>query len=136
MPAKAVPGIPLGWQQFVVSLVFIVIVPLAVLGMDLSIKSEIPDQDLFLTLGLYTVATGASSCSIALLAVSIVMTGAYLVAYGVTAAHASGCPEAFKPPSITGYLVRYGPALIFTIICGLERYNRHVVGGELFWDFK
>jgi hypothetical protein len=63
------------------------------------------------------------------------MSCSYLVAYGITAAQGS-CGDDPAAMSPAGLALRYIPVVIFTVICALERYNRHVVKGELFWDFK
>jgi hypothetical protein len=127
---------PAPWQQFSVSIIFIVLVPLAVLLLDVFIKHQIPDGDLFLTFAIYLVATGASSRSIAILAASIALGAAYFIAYGVAAAAPEACPPPETSHTTAGYFFRYGSPVIFTAICAAERYNRHVVETEKFWDFK
>jgi hypothetical protein len=61
---------------------------------------------------------------------------AYLLAYGLVVQSGADCAGHINHPSLAGYGFRYIPAVIFTAICVLERYNRHVVQVELFWDFK
>jgi hypothetical protein len=112
------------------------VVPLSVLVIDLWVKGKIPEPDLYLTLALYIIATGASSRSIALMAASIVLTGGYLVAYG-RALDVPDCPpltEAAYKASL--FIAQYGPASVFTVFGVAERYNRHVAEIEKFWAFE
>jgi hypothetical protein len=123
------------WQQFGLSLLFLIVAPLAILVIDLFLKQKIPDQDLYITFAIYIVGIGAASRQKFLLGVSMLLSGAYFVAYGVSAGLPEACPSSYSPYTIGGFVVRYLPAVIFTLGCGVERYRRHVVADERFWAF-
>ena len=124
------------WQQFGLSILFLIVAPLAILVVDLFLKHKIPDQDLYITFAIYIIGIGAASKAKFLLGVSMLLSGAYFVAYGVSAGLPEACPSSYAPYAIGGFAVRYLPTLFFTLGCGVERYRRHVVADERFWDFR
>jgi hypothetical protein len=128
-------SMPLAWQQFLLSVLFLVVVPLSAIVADLAIKGEVADQDLYLTLAVYFVATGATSRSQLILGVSIILSAAYFVSYGVVVARPLACPPIAPGHSLVADAVIYGFPLIFTAFSAIERYKRHVMKAEKFWDF-
>jgi hypothetical protein len=125
-------GLNTNQQQFALALMFIVALPLAPLPIDLFLKKCIPDSDLYLTFALYIISMGASSKAPALMGLSTILAGAYLFTYGVVATQTEqGCVS----HEVGGLFFRYMPVVLFVIVHVGERYNRHIVAPEKFWDF-
>jgi len=133
---KSIPTMPKVWQQFLISVLFIVFFPLAVLAIDLATKGRIPDQDLYLTFSLYIIGAGTGSREEFTLAISMILSLGYLLVYGFSASMGLDCRPVLTAVTPWGYFWRYGPTLVFSCFVVSERYNRHVVNSERFWDFS
>jgi hypothetical protein len=48
------------WQQFGLSILFLIVAPLAILIIDLFLKHQIPDQDLYITFAIYISGTSGN----------------------------------------------------------------------------
>jgi len=116
------------WQHFILSLLYVSLLPLLPLGLELWLKGTLTDQSLTLTTAIYSVTVGASSKDRLLFGVGILFAIVFSSAFGVVL-------KAPTPPDNT----RAACFVVLTILTALnvtDRWNRHMVENEKFWDFK
>jgi hypothetical protein len=122
--ARRIPGIPRHWQDFGLSILWVLVFPALPLLLELGFTGQVRPETLLLTGAIYPVSISASSSNPFLLGISLVISVLLAVAYGRATVGAV--------PTWAMILSGFSIGLIF-VIHGLERYNKHVAGnGEPF----
>ena len=132
--AKKIPGLPGHWQQFVLCLVFHLVLPLLPLGVELLVAQRISVSSLSLSAAMYSISIGGSSKSRLQFGLSILICIAYSIIFGLTvpgAPASSQVAQALNPSSAYG---AWALGFIF-VMHAAERYNRHVVERAPYWEF-
>lgn len=122
--ARRIPAVPRHWQQFGLSILWVLIFPVLPPLLELGFTGKVRPETLLLTGAIYPVSISASSSSPLLLGISLVISVLLAVAYGRATVGVV--------PTWAMILSGFSIGLIF-VIHGLERYNKHVAGdGEPF----
>ncbi len=125
---RRIPSVPKNIQNFGLSFIFIVILPLLPLFLELWCSSTISAKSLAIATAIYSVSIGVSSHDRLLFGFSIIISISFSVAFG----HAVS----------TGNAPAYGSILAgMAILCIsgahlMERWNRHAIDSEEFGFFK
>lgn len=125
--ARRLPGLPDHIQEFGLCILFHLLLPLLPLVIEWAVRGRILPGTLFLLLAVYPVTIGVSSRSRLLLGATIVIGLVYSTFFGISSGGMRIVPNAY----FVGYACLGCVILIHTV----ERYNRHVVDRELFWEF-
>lgn len=131
--ARRVPGLPQSWQQLLLAVAFVLFWPMAPLVIDLIFFSEVHDVTLFLTAGLSIIGIGIASKSLLQLGFTIIISVGYMMAYGAIALHPN---DVHSAQTTMSWVLRWLPLSLCLIWHLFERYNRHVVDLERFWEFS
>jgi hypothetical protein len=113
-----------GWQQFGVSILFVLILPLIPLLIERGFAGKVEPETLVLIGIIYPISISASSPSILLFSIAVMVSIFLSIAYGIAAAGTA-------IPGWSAYLSIAINCLVF-IVHGFERYNKHVRKGESF----
>lgn len=122
------PGLPEHVQQFLVSLIFVLLFPLMPLWVEGVVMGYISATSLILTGSIYLVSVGLVSRSPALMAFCAL--GGFMYAFAYAAAlHPHLGPHLPRPADMT-----HGSGIVVVfVIHAIERYNRHWAEGLPFW---
>jgi hypothetical protein len=118
--------IPKHWEYFLLSMMFVLILPLLPLFMELFATREIKPDSMAMAIAMYAVGIGVTSRSQVVFG-SCLLTGIiFAVVYGV----------AVKSPSVapSGRICWFTIGLVF-LIHGIERFQRHVQQRTPFLEF-
>jgi len=121
--ARRIPGIPRHWQQFGLSILWVLMFPALPLLLELGFTGRVRPETLLLTGAIYPVSISASSSSPLLLGISLMVSVLLAVAYGRATVGAV--------PPWTMTLAVVSICAVF-VVHGLERYNKHVLSRESF----
>jgi len=123
-----VPGLPYYWENYFVSVIFHLLLPLFPLLIELWQLGKIGNRSIILAASMYTISIGASSRSRLMFGITVAVSLLYAFLYGISISGGSTSPGFAQTFSETG--------IIFVFIThALERYNRHVVERRPFWKF-
>jgi hypothetical protein len=121
-----IPGIPNYWENFWVSILLHLLLPLFPLAIELIQNGIISKNSLVLAASMYTISIGVSSRSRLMFAFTIATSVFYAFLYGIVSGQST--TTIAEPASIIGILATF-------IVHAGERYNRHVVDRAPFWEF-
>ena len=124
---RTIPGIPKSCQDYLLSILYHLILPLLPLIIEYWITAEVKESSLMLVASLYSVSIGASSRNRLLFGISILIGILFAVAFGVLSSGTAQLPHC----KVFGYVC------IISIFCihALERYNMHIIEGLSYWRF-
>jgi len=125
---RRIPGLPDYWENYLLCLLFHMLLPLLPLALELWQIGNVSEKSLTLAASMYSIAIGVSSRSQLFFGITIVISIILAVAYGI----ASG-PQQPLPRSGT---FAFGSICTVFILHTLERYNRHIVDKLPFLEFK
>lgn len=118
----------LSWRQWAFALISQVLLPLLPIGLEKYFTSTVSESGLSMAAAMFCLSVGASSRYLVVFTLSF-LAGLFLSAcYGYTLAH----PNKLAYLSLTseGSIITFGAG--FTV----ERFARHVLGKEVYVDFK
>lgn len=121
------PEIPEEWQHFILSVLYISLLPLLPLGLELWLKGSLSETSLTLTTAIYSVTVGSSSKSRLVFGGGILVAIIFSSAFGVILG-ASKVPKGTMEACIV-------VIVLLTIFNLLDRWNHHMVDRKKFWDF-
>ena len=124
---KEIPGLPRTWGQFVLCVFYHMAAPLAPLVLEWGLSGSVSIKSATLTICLYALALANSSRDPTLFGLGLVVAIVMAVIFGI----------------VTGGTTEPKWAKVLTWICAaaiafthmIERYNRHIIGLEPFWEF-
>jgi hypothetical protein len=120
----ALPVVPEHWQNFLLSLVFRMLLPLLPIAVELAMKGSVSEQSGTLAASMYSLALGISSRSRLFFGIAIALSIVYSVAFGIA------ITQQAKP----GQHALWAIGAIFALHA-CERYNRHVCDRSPFLEF-
>ncbi len=121
-----IPGLPSYWENFWVSILLHLLLPLFPLAIELIQNGVISKNSLVLAASMYTISIGVSSRSRLMFAFTIAASVFYAFLYGIVSGQST--TTIAEPASLIGILATF-------IVHSGERYNRHVVDRAPFWEF-
>jgi hypothetical protein len=124
---RRIPGIPDAWQQYGLCLLFHLFLPFLPLIIEYALHRRVEPKTSLLFLSVFPLSVGVSSRNRLMFGVTIVFGLIYSVFFGLI----SGGLPLDQSVSDIGYYCLAG----IVITHALERYNRHVVDSEPFWEF-
>ena len=124
--AGRIAGIPKAWQNFFISLVLHLGLPLLPLLLERWFSGRIESKSAALTAALYSMAIGLSSRSVALFGIGICMCVAFSAAFGYLSR---------DPKLIAADTSSYIAIGAIFLVHAIERYNRHVIDQRPFFEF-
>jgi len=123
-----IPGLPYYWENFLASILMILLLPLLPLVIEWVRQGVINEASLALSASMYTISIGVTSRSRLIFAIAIFASVFYAFLYGSATDIASTYPLFLYKAAVWG--------IIFTFILHtLERYNKHVADRTPFWEF-
>jgi hypothetical protein len=125
---RRAPELPEEWQHFILSVLYLTLLPLIPLALELWLKGKLSETSLTLVTAIFSVTIGASSNNRVLFGVGILLAIVFSSAFGVVLNTA-------QPPNGTREAC-FVVLLLLSVFHIFERWNRHVVDGEKFWSFK
>lgn len=122
-----IPSMPDNWQNFLLSIMFHMFLPLLPLIIELWITNNVKGDSIAIVAALYALSIGVSSRNKVLFGVCIVIGVVFSFAYGVS----------FINQQALSNLVQYSSVSIFSVFLAHagERWNIHIVDGEKYWNF-
>lgn len=127
MPSRRVPGIPDHWQNYLLSVIFHMALPLLPLGLELITTGKLEDKSIILIAALYGITVGVASASGLMFGFGVVIGIVFSSVYGVTEAGA-------KVAALSVGFAKMSMVIVFVAQI-LERYNRHVVDRHPYFEF-
>lgn len=136
------PEIPDSWQQFFLSLLFQIVLPLIPLMIEQLCTNDISEQSSTITAAIYTITTGISSEQEWQFGLSIVSSLIFSALFGFVIFIAQ--PQLANNPEILSAQKSALPLIkslsfwgigVISVVHGIERFNRHVVDGNSYWNF-
>lgn len=124
---RRVPEIPEEWQHFLLSVLYLSVLPLIPLGLELWLKGSLSETSLTLTTAIYSVTIGASSKNRLLFGVGILLAIIFSSAFGVVLG-AAQAPKGTREACLVVLML----LMLFNLI---DRWNDHMADGKKFWDF-
>lgn len=121
---KVIRDISPEWRHFGASLAFTIVLPLVPLLIEAWYENEITAQSLTLATAIYAATIGVSSKNVVLLAITLLVSVVYAVAFG----RIMGTGEIPDGCSAAAMLSLAG----ITVVHVCERYIKHVAKGESF----
>jgi hypothetical protein len=121
------PGLPPEWENFDLCMMFHLPLPLLPLGVEYVASGKITGPSVTMASGMYVIGVGTSSRSTLQFGLRFVLCILNSVAYGLLIAKPGADSTAI-------YWSSAGLILIF-VMHALERYNRHVVDLDPYWEF-
>jgi hypothetical protein len=125
---RRLPGIPNHVEQFGICILFHLMLPFLPLGIEATVLHRVDRKTQFLFLALYPLGIGVSSRSRLMFAFTVVVSLVYSIFFGLISGNVVVGANAYT----FGYVCL---AFLILIHTG-ERYNRHVVDGDAFWEFR
>lgn len=125
--AKRITGIPQHVQEYIVCIILHLLLPLLPLAIERWISKDVSDRSATLTAAMYCIAIGTSSRSKLIFGAAIVISIVLSTAYGL-------CMKETEHPDGSVFLSFICICAIFFAHAG-ERWNRHLVDKEPFWEF-
>jgi len=123
---RRLPHLPKHWENFLLSLTFILILPLLPIIIEYWRSQVVEIDELLLTASMYAIGVGATSASRLMFVFTIIMGVCFAFAYGSVKGSQNALP-------LSDMLAYTSIGVIF-IIHALERYNIHVVDMKS-WEF-
>jgi len=123
-----IPSLPFYWENFLVSILLLLLLPLLPLGIEWIINGSINGASLALSASMYTISIGISSKSRLIFALTIFSSVGYALLYGLT-------PNTTLDYPVIAYRISSWGIILTFILHTLERYNRHVADRTPFWEF-
>jgi len=125
---KKIPSIPSHVENFLLSLLFHMMLPLFPLVIEYWQNGAVKTETLTLLAALYAISIGVSSKSKIIFGLSVIISIVFSVAFGLSSSGTSALvnSEFYASVSIV---------CIFIMHAG-ERWNMHVVAKEPYWSFK
>jgi hypothetical protein len=120
------PKIPKYWENFVISILLHLLLPLLPLFFELIQNHYIGEKSLVLAASMYTITIGITSRSRIMFAITIISSVAFAFLYGIAVGNII--------PTNYGIYAIIGILFTFVIHC-CERYNRHVIDRSPFLQF-
>lgn len=120
------PKLPKHWEDFLLSLVFVLLLPLLPIIIEYWRSQKVEIAELLLTASMYAIGVGATSSSRLMFVFTIIMGVCFAFAYGSVKGSQNVLP-------LSDMLAYASIGLIF-IIHTLERYNIHIVDMKT-WEF-
>lgn len=121
---KPITDIPSEWRHFGASLAFTIVLPLVPLLIESWYENRITAQSLTLATAIYAATIGVSSKNVVLLAISLIVSIIFAVAFGRimgTGSIPDGCSAA-----------AWLSLAAITVVHVCERFIKHVAKGESF----
>lgn len=131
MPRR-VPGLEAHWEQFLLCVLFHLLLPLLPIGIELWVSHRVTDTTLTLGAAMYAISIGSSSKSRLMFGFSVVLCIIYSIAFGVLTGGTAQSPGA---GSLFGNAYATIALLLIFLVHAGERYNRHIVDRAPFWEF-
>lgn len=127
---KRIPGMPPHWAEYILCLVFHLLLPLLPLLIEFISTRRIGGSSLTLAVAMYAIGIGGSSRNRLLFGLTVVVSIIYSVAFGLLLGKGvqddgTGASTFYASWALVGIFV----------IHALERYNRHVVDRAPYWEF-
>jgi len=122
------PWLPLHIQQFVVCCLFHFLIPLLPFAVEYFVDGRVSPGTLTVGAAVYVLVIGNSSRSAALFGISVALGIIYTILFGLVLG---------KVPAATTrgpFLIAWSVGL-FVFFHGLERFKRHVMVREPYWEF-
>lgn len=154
---KRIPGLPKGWQYFIVYVGVFMVLPLVPVGLEWIFVGSVSEQSVTLAAAMFPISIGAVSRSIGLFGVALVITISFSAVFGAvmheervrnkireTVLQRQEAGDKAKVPGVQDlkdaaipYSMAAGSvAIAFVFLChSLERYNIHVVDGKSPFEF-
>lgn len=126
--ARRLPGLSSLWQEYLLCLLFHMILPLLPIGFEFWLTGEIDDKTLALATSMYSIAIGVSLKIKLIFGLTILISIIFAMVFGILTDQSASLAN-------SKFLAGGAIATVFVIHAG-ERYNRHVVDGLPFWDFN
>lgn len=122
------PHVPLHWQQFIVCCIFHFLVPLLPFAVELFADGRVSPGTLTVGTAVYVLAIGNSSRNAALFGISVALGIVYTILFGLLIGKVPVASS--RGPDIVIWSVA-----LFALFHGMERFGRHVMDREPFWEF-
>lgn len=123
------PSMPNYWENFFVSIIFILILPLLPIFIEWYKNGNVNGASLALSASMYTISIGITSRSRLIFALTIFASIIYAIIYGSTLNIPN---EIYPKDTFTASTL----GIIFTfIVHAIERYNKHIADRTPFWEF-
>jgi hypothetical protein len=121
-----IPGLSNSWQNWLLSVLFHMLLPLLPILLELIFTNAISEQSITLAASMYTIEIGVSSRNRAIFGITIILSIIYAAIFGfVAGAHTVEISKSFSFIGILSVFVMHL----------LERINRHVIEKEPFLEF-
>jgi F0F1-type ATP synthase membrane subunit c/vacuolar-type H+-ATPase subunit K len=125
--AKAIPGLPSEWQNFLFCFALHVTLPLLPLGIEFWFSGRVDEKSAVLTAAMYSIAIGLSSRNLALFGLGLIQGVIFSAAFGFLS----------KTPHLQSADIGAYCAIGFIMtVHVIERYNRHVIDQAPFLEFQ
>lgn len=124
---STLPSMPKNYQDFAVSLLFVVVLPLIPVGIEQWVKGVVGPNSLTLAAAMYALSIGASSKSPLLMALGVLSSLSFAMLFGVTLA------STVIPAGVD--TAAFASMAFVAVVHGCERWNRHACDHERFLDY-
>ena len=122
-----IPSIPVHMENFILSIMFQMLLPLFPLFFEYWQSGGIKAETLTLLAALFAVSIGVSSRSKMLFGISIIIGIIFSVAYGLSTNTSA--------PLVNSEYYAGGSIIIIFLIHAGERWNLHVIDKQPYWNF-
>jgi hypothetical protein len=123
---KKIPSVPSSWQDFILSVLFQLCLPILPILLEFWLTGKITEQSVTLVSALYSISVGVSSRSRLFFGMGIVAGIVFSVAFGVSAGG--------QPPTNCKLFSTWAISAVF-VIHACERWNLHVIEEKPYWSF-
>jgi hypothetical protein len=124
---RRLPGIPDHMQQFGLCILFHLMLPFLPLGIEATVLHRVERRTQLLFLALYPLGIGVSSRNRLMFGATVLMSLVYSTFFGLISGNVVlGANE---------YTVGYVCLAALILVHAGERYNRHVIDCDEFWQF-
>lgn len=138
-PPKARFDLPEHWQQFLLCLLFHLLLPLAPIAIEYFTIGYMKTSTLTISAAMYAISIGTSSKSPLEFGLYIAGSFIFAVMFGVHSANESIIPAERLNTALSVWNNSKTSAVLFmvlvVVIHGFARYNRHIVFRQPFWEF-
>jgi hypothetical protein len=134
--SRPIPSLPPNWENFLLSFFLLLLFPLIPLGLEWVLTGEVKNSAVQLATATYAFAIGASSRSMGLFVFGLIIGFIFAATYGGTVSLETLEGNSFAKGS--EFFFQWGPVVgigsVFLMHLS-ERYNRHVIDSEPFFEF-
>lgn len=127
-PGRRMPGIPEHFQEFLLCILFHLLLPLMPLMAEAAALGRVEGKTPLLFFAIYPLSIGVTSRSRLMFGATVVVGLSFSIFFGLLAGGTQISSAAYQ----LGYLCL--GAIVLVHCC--ERYNRHVVDRDPFWEFN